>query len=94
MYTINIRCYGELNEYLPAIWQHGSFGMTISCQTTVADVLNICLLPIAEIDLILVNGDAVDFDYQIKSNDKLSIYPFFRSIDIAPLNLINRGSVH
>ncbi|HIF49926.1 MAG TPA: hypothetical protein EYQ42_00065 [Thiotrichaceae bacterium] len=94
MYTINIRCYGELNEYLPASWQQGSFRMTVSYRITIIDILKMCQVPIDEIDLILVNGDAVDFNYQIESNDKLSIYPIFRSIDITPLNLINRGNVH
>jgi uncharacterized protein len=94
MYTINIRCYGELNEYLPASWQQGSFKLTVSYRITIIDILKLCRVPIDEIDLILANGDAVDFDYQIKSYDKLSIYPIFRSIDITPHNLINRGSLH
>jgi uncharacterized protein len=94
MYTINIRCYGELNEHLPASWQQGSFKMSVSYRITTIDILKKCQVPIDEVDLILVNGDVVDFNYQIKSNDKLSIYPFFRSIDITPHNLINRGSVH
>ena len=94
MYSINIRCYGVLNEYLPASWQQGSFRMMVSYRITIIDILKTCQVPIDEVDLILANGDAVDFNYQIESNDKLSIYPIFRSIDITPLNLINRGSVH
>lgn len=94
MNKISLRCYGELNEYLPSKWRQRSFEITIKLQKTVAEVLGICSVPVAEIDLILANGHPVDFDYQIKFNDKISIYPVFRSIDIAPLNLINRGNLH
>jgi len=48
-------------------------------------------VPSSAIDLILVNGEAVGFDHRLHTNDHVSVYPLFRSIDISPLHLINRG---
>jgi len=93
MNKVSLRFYGELNDYLPIEWQQRSFKFTIQSQVTVSDMLESCAVPYSEIDLILANGTPVDFDYQLHSNDQISIYPIFRSIDIIPLNLINRGNM-
>jgi len=94
MKKASLRFYGELNDYLPIEWQQRAVKFTIKSQNTVSEMLESCTVPYSEIDLILANGKPVGFDYQLQSNDQISIYPIFRSIDIAPLNLINRGYVH
>lgn len=94
MYKVSLRFYGELNDYLPIEWRQRSYTTTLRQQSTVSEMLESCAVPYSEIDLILANGKPVDFDYQLQSNDQISIYPIFRSIDIAPLNLINRGYIH
>jgi len=94
MNKISLRFYGKLNAYLPMIWRQRSFEFTINLQSTVVEMLESCVVPLGEVDLILANGEPVDFDYQIKLNDKISIYPIFCSIDISPFNLINRGMLH
>ncbi len=94
MCRVSIRFYGELNDYLPLYLQQRSFANTLRPLSTVRELLVTCAVPYNEIDLILVNGKPVDFDFQLQSNDQISIYPIFRSVDIAPLNLINRGHTH
>lgn len=42
-------------------------------------------MPHSEIDLILVNGESVGFDYRLKNEDRVAVYPMFESIDISPL---------
>jgi uncharacterized protein with PIN domain len=37
------------------------------------------------VDLILVNGEAVDFSYQLRDGDQVSVYPVFESLDITTL---------
>jgi uncharacterized protein with PIN domain len=37
------------------------------------------------VDLILVNGQSVDFSYQLQEGDRVSVYPVFESVDITPL---------
>ena len=42
-------------------------------------------VPHTEVDLILVNGEAMDFGYGVQDGDRISVFPAFRSIDIRPL---------
>lgn len=42
-------------------------------------------VPHTEIDLILVNGQSVDFNRQLRDGDQVSVYPVFESLDISPL---------
>ncbi len=40
-------------------------------------------VPHIEIDMILVNGSSVDFNYIVKDKDEISVYPIFESFDIS-----------
>ena len=93
MAILHIRFYGELNDYLPLLNQGRSFFSEYKNQTSVNHLINSFCVPSSAIDLILVNGEAVGFDYLLQTNDRVSVYPLFRSIDISPLHLINRGSL-
>lgn len=42
-------------------------------------------MPHTEVDLILVNGDSVEFDYRLQPGDRVSVYPVFESLDISPV---------
>ena len=42
-------------------------------------------IPHTEIDLILVNGNSVDFSYLVNDGDDISGYPMFESLDITNL---------
>jgi hypothetical protein len=42
-------------------------------------------VPHPEVELILVDGAPVDFSYQVQEGDRVSVYPFFESIDTGPL---------
>jgi uncharacterized protein with PIN domain len=42
-------------------------------------------VPHTEVDLILVNGRSVGFSRHLRDGDRISVYPVFRSIDIAPV---------
>ncbi len=93
MANLTIRFYGELNDYLPLSKQGRSFVAEYKNQTSVNRLIDSFCVPSSAIDLILVNGAAVGFDYLLQTNDHVSIFPLFRSIDISPLHLINRGSL-
>lgn len=94
MCKVFIRFYGELNDYLPLNFKQRSFANALRPLTTVRELLETCAVPYDDVDLILVNGKPVEFDLQLQSDDQISIYPIFRSVDIAPLNLINQGHTH
>ena len=42
-------------------------------------------VPHTEVDLILVNGESVDFSYLMQDGDRVSVYPTFETLDIAPV---------
>jgi uncharacterized protein with PIN domain len=41
-------------------------------------------VPHTEVDLILANGQSVDFAYRVQQGDRISVYPEFQSIDMPP----------
>lgn len=49
------------------------------------DLIESLGVPHTEVDLILVNGESVDFTYRLKPADRVSVYPVFESMDIRPL---------
>ena len=49
------------------------------------DVIESLGVPHTEVDLILVNGASVGFDYLVRDGDRVSVYPVFESLDITPL---------
>jgi uncharacterized protein len=42
-------------------------------------------VPHVEIDLILINGESVDFSRIVADGDRISVYPVFESLDIGPV---------
>lgn len=42
-------------------------------------------MPHTEVDLVLDNGQTVDFSYRVKGGDRISVYPEFEALDISPL---------
>ena len=50
------------------------------------DRIELLGVPHTEIDLILVNGEPVDFAHRVRHGDRISVYPVFESFDIARLS--------
>ena len=92
--TISIRFYGDLNNTLPMAKRARLFKTGTRPQQRIGELIQTLGVSLLEIDLMLVNGEAAGFDYTLKENDRISVYPLFRSIDIRPENLINRGYTH
>jgi uncharacterized protein with PIN domain len=42
-------------------------------------------VPHTEVELILVNGESVDFNRQIEDGDRVAVYPRFEAVDVTPL---------
>jgi hypothetical protein len=49
---------------------------------SVKDLIESQGVPHSEVDLILVNGEAVGFDHRVRDGDRVSVYPTFESLDI------------
>lgn len=77
------RFYEELNDFLPETRKKIHFSVNYEQKHSVKDAIESLGIPHTEVDLILVNGKSVSFNYHIQSNDKISVYPVFESLDIS-----------
>ncbi|MCI0420116.1 MAG: Mut7-C ubiquitin/RNAse domain-containing protein [Acidobacteria bacterium] len=85
MFSVHLRFYAELNDFLPRPRRQVTFTHTTNSQAPVKDLIESLGVPHTEVDLILVNGESADFSCQLKDNDRVSVYPVFESMDIRPL---------
>lgn len=85
MTKVHLRFYAELNDFLPEQNRAVRFTQSFAPKTAIKDVIESQGIPHTEVDLILVNGQSVKFNYQIQSDDDISVYPVFESLDIKNL---------
>ena len=83
--TAEFRFYEELNDVLPAERRKRSFVYAFCGGPAIKDVIEAIGVPHTEVDLILVNGVSVAFDYRLQAGDRVSVYPVFESFDIGPV---------
>ena len=84
-HTATVRFYEELNDFLPVEKRKTSFLYSFFGHPSVKDSIEALGVPHTEVDLILVNGQSVDFTYRLRKNDRISVYPVFESFDISPV---------
>ena len=82
---IIIRFYEELNDFLPQNRRKTQFKHHFIESGSIKDLIESLGVPHTEIDLILVNGNSVDFNYLVQDGDQISVYPQFESLDISPV---------
>jgi len=85
MARVQLRFYEELNDFLSPALRKVAFSHTFDRRASVKDMIESFGVPHTEVDIILVNGDSVDFSYIVQDGDHISIYPVFESLDISPL---------
>jgi len=83
MHKIYLRFYEELNDFLPEEKKKKRFTHQFIDRTSVKDLIESLGIPHTEVDLILVNGKSVGFNYKISDGDDISVYPVFESFDIS-----------
>ena len=79
------RFYEELNDFLPAEKHKTSFRMPFFGTPSVKDVIQAIGVPHTAIDLILVNGQSVDFSHRLHGGERVAVYPVFERLDISPV---------
>lgn len=79
------RFYEELNDFLPPDKVKTIFPHKFNGNPSIKDPIEAIGVPHTEVDLIIVNGYSVGFDYRLKDGDLASVYPVFESIDISPI---------
>ena len=82
--SASFRFYAELNDHLSPGDRFQTLEKSFFVSSTVKDMIESFGVPHAEVDLIVVNGESVDFDRMILDGDRVSVYPMFESVDITP----------
>jgi uncharacterized protein with PIN domain len=85
MQQAHFRFYAELNDFLPTGRRQRTFVYSFELSGSVKDMIESLGVPHTEVDLILVNGQSVDFSYLVQDGDRVSVYPVFEAIDISPM---------
>jgi len=76
------RFYEELNDFLPPVKRKTWFIYEFEGKPAVKDAVEAIGVPHTEVDLILVNGESVDFSHHLADGGRVSVYPVFESLDI------------
>lgn len=79
------RFYEELNDFLLPAQRKRSLEYRFQGHPGIKDPIEAFGVPHTEVDLIVVNGESVGFDYQLRPGDRVAVYPMFESFDISPL---------
>jgi len=85
MISIRFRCYGELNDYLPISLRQKTLQLDTD-PVFIIDLINSLQIPYSQVELVLANGQSVDFFYTVQENDRVSVYPQFHSIELASIH--------
>jgi len=85
MPVANFRFYAELNDFLVPERRFTEFAGGFLDVATVKNRIESFGVPHTEVDLILVNGQSVDFAYRVQDGDRISVYPVFEAFDISGL---------
>jgi uncharacterized protein with PIN domain len=83
--NVTFRFYAELNDFLPVERRFKEILYSFNDHPAVKDSIEALGVPHTEVEVILVNGVSVGFDYQLKDGDRVSVYPVFESLDVTPL---------
>jgi uncharacterized protein with PIN domain len=83
--SAEFRFYEELNDFLPAERRKVSFVHSFHGCPAVRDVIQAIGVPHTAIDLVLVEGQSVDFTHRLKGGERVAVYPVFERLDISPL---------
>jgi hypothetical protein len=84
-YTAEFRFYEELNDFLPLEQRKRTSLYLFSGHPGIKDPIEVFGVPHTEVDLIVVNGQSVGFDYQLQAGDRVAVYPVFETLDITSL---------
>ena len=79
------RFYEELNDFLRPEQRYQTVPYRFDGQPGIKDPIEALGVPHVEVDLIVVNGASVGFDYRLQDGDRVAVYPKFESLDVSPI---------
>lgn len=84
MRRARLRFYAELNDFLPPAIRGVTFTHEFLGSPSVKDVVESLGVPHVEIDLILADGEPVDFTWILRDGARVSVFPAFEAIELDP----------
>ncbi|MGD2063877.1 MAG: Mut7-C RNAse domain-containing protein [Nitrospirota bacterium] len=88
MATIYLRLYEELNDYLPEERSKRTFAYEVAEGASLGEVVDGLGVPRGEVDLALVDGEAVGFDHRVRDGERIALYPVFESLDVGSVTAL------
>jgi uncharacterized protein with PIN domain/sulfur carrier protein ThiS len=85
MPTATFRFYEELNDFLPASRRRQPLLTACADHATVKQAIEALGVPHTEVEVILVNGESVDFSHRVDEGDRVAVYPMFEALDVGPI---------
>jgi uncharacterized protein with PIN domain len=79
------RFYEELNDFLPAERRKRAFDYAFNGTPAVKDAIEAIGVPHPEVDLVLIDGESVDFARRLNGGERVAVYPMFERFDVAPV---------
>lgn len=76
------RFYAELNTFLSPQQRQREVPFVLNGRTAVKHPIEALGVPHTEVELILANGEPVDFSYLLQAGDRLSVYPVFHTLTV------------
>jgi uncharacterized protein with PIN domain/putative ubiquitin-RnfH superfamily antitoxin RatB of RatAB toxin-antitoxin module len=90
MALATFRFYEELNDFLARNRRKREFDYDCAQGATVKNAIEAVGVPHTEVELIIANGNSVDFSYKVRDGDRIAVYPMFEAVDIRPLLRVRR----
>ena len=78
--TAEFRFYEELNDFLAPAMRKRAFPYAFHGTPSVKDAIEAIGVPHTEVDLVLVDGESVDFTRRLTGGERVAVYPVFESL--------------
>ncbi|EAU68456.1 Mut7-C RNAse domain-containing protein [Stigmatella aurantiaca] len=82
---VTVRLHGALNDFLPPERRGTEFIHRFTGTPSVKDLLESLGPPHPEVELIFVDGKAVDFTHRVEAGSRVAAYPAFHALEVTAL---------
>jgi len=83
-HTAEFRFYEELNDHLPPHRRKRAFTVEFQGSPAAGDLIAALGVPLAEVDLLLIDGESCDLARRLRGGERVAVYPVFERLDITP----------
>jgi uncharacterized protein with PIN domain len=93
MITATFRFYEELNDHLPPAMRRRDVLRACVAGESAARAIDAFGVPLAAVELILVNGESAGLERVLREGDRVAVYPMFEAFDVTPLLRLRERSL-